>query len=363
MESLSRRTLIGSAAAAAAGLGLTRYAHAEREEQEPKKVGWAILGLGGYATRQIMPSFKDCKHSKLVALISGTPSKLTQFGAEYGIPESHRYSYEQLEQVAKNPDIDVVYVITPPSTHRDFTVRSAKAGKHVCCEKPMAPTVEDCQAMIDACKANGKLLQIGYRSHYQNHNLRAMEACRNELGMLRSLTADAGFNMGAGTWRTQKALAGGGSMMDIGIYCVQALRYLSGSEPTTVSARIHNPVDDRFKDVEDTVHFTFEFPNGCIGTGTSGYSWGRGANRYSVIGTRGNLNADNATGYGGHRLNINGQDVALEGNNQFAAQMDHLSECIRDKKIVRTPGEMGLQDIRIIQAVYESARTGKPVQV
>ena len=355
---LSRRTFLG---ATAAGLVAPRLVLPEQDEP---KVGWAILGLGGYATRQIMPSFKDCRRSKLVALISGTPDKLRRYGEQYAIPESHRYAYDALEKIKDNPDIQVVYVVTPPGNHREFTERSAAAGKHVCCEKPMAPTAADCQAMIDACKKAGKLLQIGYRSHYEAHNLRAIEACRSELGRLRSITSDHGFNMPNGTWRTQRRWSGGGSMMDIGIYSVQALCYLAGEDPTEVTAAISNPPgDDRFKEVEDTVHFRLAFPSGVLATGTSGYSWRSGANRYHVIAERGGLRAEPATAYGGHRLDINGQAAQVTPNNQFAAQMDHLSEAILNKSDVKTPGEMGLRDIRIIQAIYESAKTGRPVKI
>jgi glucose-fructose oxidoreductase len=357
---LSRRTFIGGAAAAAASLGLPRDAMA----QDAPKVGWAILGLGGYATQQIMPAFKDCTRSKLVALVSGTPGKLDRFGRQYGIPESHRYSYDTFEKIRENPDVQVVYVITPPATHRKFAVQAAGAGKHVCSEKPMAPTVADCQAMIDACKKAGKLLQIGYRSHYEANNMRAIQACREgELGVLRSITSDHGFNMPNGFWRTQRALAGGGSMMDIGIYSLQALMYLAGEDPTEVYASIHSLPEERFKDVEDTVHFRLKFPSGVQATGTSGYSWAQGANRYSVIGSKGSLHSEPATSYSGNRLRLPKGDAGVAANNQFAAQLDHFSECIVENKPVRTPGEMGLRDIRIIQAIYESGRTGMPVKI
>lgn len=358
----SRRTFIGGAAAAAASLGVPRFVHAAG--QDTPKVGWAILGLGGYATRQIMPAFKDCTRSKIAALVSGTPEKLARFGAEYGIPESHRYAYETFEKIRENPDVQVVYVVTPPALHRKFTVRAAEAGKHVCSEKPMAPTVADCQAMIDACKKAGKLLQIGYRSHYEAMNLRAMKACREgELGTLRSITSDHGFNMPNGAWRTVKALAGGGSMMDIGIYSLQALMYLAGEDPTEVYASISNLPEERFKDVEDTVHFRLKFPSGVQATGTSGYSWAQGANRYDVLGSRGGLHAEPATSYSGNTLRMRGGDGGVTPNNQFAAQIDHFSECIQEQKAVRTPGEMGLRDIRIIQAIYGSGRTGMPVKL
>lgn len=334
------------------------------QDPSPKPVGWAILGLGGYATNQILPNIQHCKQTKLVALISGTPDKLSRFGEQYAIDPKNRYSYSQWDQIRNNPEIEVIYVITPPGTHRDFVMEAFKAGKHVCCEKPMANSVAECQEMIDAGKKAGKLLQIGYRSHYEPHNIRAMEICRKELGLLRSIHTSMGFNAQRGIWRLEKKRGGGGSMYDIGIYGVQALRYLSGEEPGEVFATISNPPgDDRFTEVEDTCHFILKFPSGLHGMGSSSYSWA-GANWYEVLGTRGKLTADNATGYNGHNFNYRFQKLNMPGGNQWASQMDHMSGAIRSgAKTVRTPGEMGLQDIRIIHGIYESAKTGRPVKL
>lgn len=342
---------------------LAPYGFIRRDESKP--VGWAILGLGGYATNQIMPSFKHCERSRLVALISGHPDKLVRFGDQYNIPTTSRYTYAQMDAIRNNPDIDVVYVITPPSTHPGFSVQAAQLGKHVFSEKPMAPSVADCQRMIDACRKGHRLLGIGYRCHFENHNLAAIRACRSgELGKLKSIRSDHGFNIGHGQWRTQRALAGGGSMMDIGIYSLNALRYLSGEEPRSVSATITNPVnDDRFVDCEDTVDFKLHFPSGLEGHGTSGYSWSPGKNQYDVVGDKATLHAEPATFYNGHRFSIDGQAMNVPENDQFATMMDAFSKCIRDGGKFAAPGEEGQRDIRIIQAIYASAASGKPVQV
>ena len=336
-----------------------------KQTDASKPVGWAILGLGYYATAQIMPAFAGSDRSKIVALISGHPEKLSRFGDQYNIPTGSRYSYETMDEIRHNPDIDVVYVITPPATHPEFVVRAAKAGKHVTSEKPMAPTVADCETMIRACRKAGRLLQVGYRCHYEAHNIRAIQAMRKkELGKLISIRSDHGFNIGTGQWRTQKALAGGGSMMDIGIYSLNALRYLMGEEPTSVQAKITTPANDpRFVDVEDTVEFNLDFPSFKGALGAGGYSWRQGKNQYEVVGEKGTLRGDPATPYNGHRLLINGQEVSVASNNQFNAQVEHMSSCIRDHKRVLTPGEEGLRDIRIIQAIYESGRTGKRVSL
>lgn len=352
--------------------------------QSPKPVGWAVLGIGSYAQNQIMPNFAACKKAKLVALISGHQHKLDTFGDRYDIAKKNRYLYDQMEAIRDNPEIEVVYVITPPATHPDFAIRAAQAGKHVCSEKPMAPTVADCQRMIDACSKAGTLLQIGYRSQYEAHNLRAIEICRSgELGKIAAFRSDHGFNIGRGQWRTQRALAGGGSMMDIGIYSLQALRYLSGEEPSEVEAVITNPPDDdRFVDCEDDVRFTLRLPSGIECRGGSGYSWRPGKSRFEVVGEKGTLRGEPATPYEGHKLFLekpapregeaaetpsnrvrSGDELPVPSNNQFAAQIDHFSECIRTGAKVKTPGEEGLRDIRIIQAIYASAASGKPVRL
>lgn len=360
MDQVSRRSVLAGFGALAAGPGVLRL-----DEAPQKKVGWAILGLGSYAQNQIMPNFADCKEAEIVALISGTPAKLERLGPKYGVDKALCYSYESMHKLVYNDKVDVVYVITPPSTHRRFVEEAAKAGKHVVCEKPMAPTVADCQAMIDACKKAGTTLQIGYRCHYEAHNLLAVSMCRKELGKLHSITSDHGFNMGRGQWRLDPKLAGGGSMMDIGIYALNALRYLSGEEPTAVKATITNPPgDDRFYDgMEDTVEFHLTVKSGVELKGTSGYSWQPGKNNFEVHGEKGVLRAEPATYYSGHRMWKDGQEIMVKATNQFAAQIDHMSKVVRGETKSLAPGEEGLRDIRIIQAIYESARTGKTVKL
>lgn len=357
MAELSRRELIAGTGAVA--LGAASMARA----QDPKPVGWAIMGLGSYATRQIMPSFKDCKHSKIVALVSGSADKAKRLAAEYGVAESAIYNYQTIEKMRDNPDIDVVYVITPPGTHREFTVRSAKAGKHVCCEKPMANTSAECEEMIRACKENGRLLQIGYRCHYEAFNKRAIQIVKEGgVGKVRTILAEAGFRMGPGAWRTDKELAGGGALWDIGIYALQAAMYLAGEDPVEVIALTGNKGFDHLNEVDDTSSFCLKFPSGALASCSTGYSWA-GINRFDVQGDRGRISADNATGYGGHQFKHNGRDLGIEPNNQFAAQIDAFSQAVRGGDTNVTPGEMGLRDIRILEAVLNSAAEGRAVKL
>jgi len=363
MDEISKRTFL------AAGLAATLPLSA-RAAEPGRKLGYAILGLGYYATKIIMPRFAECEHSKLVALVSGTPEKLKTFGEQYGVPESHRYSYETFDKIADNPDVDIVYVITPNSLHRVFTERAAKAGKHVMCEKPMATTSADAEAMIAACKKAGRKLMIGYRSRFQAHNIEAIKLIREgAIGPVRAISADAGFTIGDPTqWRLDKARSGGGSLMDIGIYSLNAARYLTGEEPVAINAFTSTDHSDvRFKTVEDIVSFQLLFPSGATANCYSAYS--ANFNRYRATGPKGFVDLDPATNYEGQsmRVRLNGQtssrEPAPQAKNQFSAQLDHLSECILTGREPIVPGEEGLKDMRLIEAIYRAAREGRTIKV
>ncbi|EJL34349.1 Gfo/Idh/MocA family protein [Novosphingobium sp. AP12] len=357
MTSGSRREILGGLGAglALAGIGVPRAFGATR------KIGYAVVGLGSYATRQIMPNFAQCEQARLVALVSGTPAKLDQYGAEYGIPRTHRYSYADFDRIRNNPDIDAVYVILPNSLHAEYAIRAAKAGKHVMCEKPMATSVAECEAMISACRVAGTKLMIGYRSRFEPYNRLAIELSRGgHVGPTRLVTAEHGFSIKPGQWRLDRPLAGGGSMMDIGIYSLNAARYLTGEEPVEVSAiESTDRSDPRFRTVEDRISFLLRFPSGIEANCISSYSSAH--NSYRVIGTRGWIAMDPATPYVGQAMTIRKDDVSAPrtlpapANNQFAGQLDHLAECILTGATPIVPGEEGLADMRVIEAIYRSA--------
>jgi predicted dehydrogenase len=237
----------------------------------------------------------------------------------------------------------------------------------------MANTPEDCQKMIDACQKAGKKLMVAYRAQYEPFNLEAIARIRKgELGKLLQITADHGRSVDptgdkADSWRVQKKLAGGGSLMDIGIYSLNATRYLTGEEPVEVTAiESTDKNDPRFKEVEDRIHFTLRFPSGVLATCTSSYSI-QEVKRYRVFGDKAWLDLDPATDYKEHNLKIGDKDGERKPNvdegNQFAAELDHMAECVLNNTTPKTPGEEGLRDIRLIQAIYEAARTGKRVKV
>jgi glucose-fructose oxidoreductase len=361
----SRRDILGGI-----GAGMMLAAMPARSATgSSRKIGYAIVGLGSYATRQIMPNFANCDHARLVALVSGTPTKLETYGAQYGIPATHRYSYSDMDHIRDNPDIDVVYVILPNSLHAEYVIRAAQAGKHVMCEKPMATSVAECEAMIAACRKAGTKLMIGYRSRFEPYNRLAIDLARSgHVGATRLITADHGFSIKPGQWRLDRPLSGGGSMMDIGIYSLNAARYLTGEDPVEVSAiESTDRSDPRFRTVEDRISFILRFPSGIVANCISSYSSGH--NHYRVSGTQGWIELDPATQYVGQTMMISKDGVKgprtlpASTKNQFAGQLDHLAQCILNDTTPIVPGEEGLADMRVIEAIYRSAAQGSRVRI
>ncbi|PZU59125.1 MAG: glucose-fructose oxidoreductase [Sphingobium sp.] len=365
MVDSSRRDILGGIGAglAFAGMGAPRAFAADR------RIGYAIVGLGSYATRQIMPNFAGCDHARLVALVSGTPAKLDQYGAQYGIPKTHRYSYADYDRIRDNPDIDVVYVVLPNSMHAEYSIRAAQAGKHVMCEKPMAISVAECEAMIAASRKAGKKLMIGYRSRFEQYNRLAIDLARSgHVGPTRLITAEHGFPIRPGQWRLDRPLSGGGSMMDIGIYSLNAARYLTGEEPVAVSAiESTDRADPRFRTVEDRISFLLRFPSGIEANCISSYSSAH--NGYRVTGTAGWIDMEPATPYEGQSMRIRKDGTVAPrtlppaSKNQFAGQLDHLAECILNGTDPIVPGAEGRADMRVIEAIYRSAAEGRTVTI
>ncbi|MBF9238309.1 Gfo/Idh/MocA family oxidoreductase [Hymenobacter sp. BT683] len=343
------------------------------QNDDQRKVGFAIVGLGKYAQEQMMPAFKESKHAKITALVSGSPEKMQQLAKQYSVDAKSCYSYQNFDSIKDNPAVDVVYIVLPPGLHAEYVVRAAQAGKHVLTEKPMATSVADCQRMIDACRKAGKQLMVAYRAQYEPFNLDAIARIKNgELGKLRYVTSDHGRQVEpskdkADEWRVVKKLAGGGSLMDIGIYSLNAARYLTGEEPVEVMAmESTDRTDPRFKEVEDQIHFTLRFPSGVLATCTSAYSI-ETVKRLRAFGEKAYLDLDPATDYYKHNMTIGTAEgemkPAVKEGNQFAAELDHMAECVLQNKTPKTPGEEGLRDIKLIMALYESAKKGKPVKV
>lgn len=357
-----RRGLVAAGGVfAATALGAPALAAGAASQE--RKIGYAVVGLGGYGLGIIIPQFKNCRHSRLVALVSGDPAKARRVAAEYGVPERSLYDYKNFDAIRDNPDIDVVYVCLPVSMHAEYTIRAARAGKHVMCEKPMAVSSAECERMIAACKEAGKKLMIGYRCHFEPNNLEAIRRARaGEIGKLRYFRSEHGFVAGnPSAWRLKKAMSGGGSLMDIGIYALNAARYMTGEEPVAVYATERTDRSDpRFREVEDMIEFELEFPSGVLGSCMSMYSANR--NQILLMGERGRIELEPATSYRGIRLRVGsgaGEEITPPpgpGATMWAGQLDHLADCILQNRTPIVAGEEGLRDIRIIEAVYQSAR-------
>jgi predicted dehydrogenase len=362
----TRRRFIKTTSLAAASLpfvgALTSCARAVEPE---RKIGFALTGLGSLSTYQLAPALQKTKFCKLTGLVTGHPAKAERWKAQYNIPDKNIYNYDTMEQMADNPDIDVVYVVTPNGLHAEHTIRAARAGKHVLCEKPMEVSVEKCQRMIDECKKAGKQLAIGYRLHFEPNNLECVRLAREKVfGNVRIIDAGFGFRIGDPTqWRLKHDLAGGGPLMDVGIYALQATRYLSGEEPTEVSGitTVTDPV--KFKEVEESVVWETKFPSGIIAHCSATYKV-NGMDHFKAFADDGWFELEPAYVYGGIRgQRSDGEQIHFPSIDQFAAEMDDFAQCILNHQPTKVPGEEGLRDVKIMMAIYESAKTGRTVNL
>jgi len=359
-----RRFLAQATAAAVAAPFIVTSLTRARATEPHKKLGFALCGLGSLSTHQIAPAFQKTQHCRLAGIVTGTPAKAAEWKSRYGIPDRSVYTYETMHKMADNPDIDVVYVVTPNSLHLDHTVAAAKAGKHVFCEKPMEISAERCQKMIDAVKAANRMLGIAYRCQFEPHHLECMRLARSrEFGALKVIDAYFGFNIDPTAWRLKRALAGGGPLMDVGIYALQATRYLTGEEPVWIAATTTKGDSARFAEVEESVLWQARFPGGAVSH--CGASYGAAsAGYFRAIAEHGWFGLDPAFNYGGIQgMRSDGKPLDFPQTDHFATEMDDFAQCILEQKPSKVSGEEGLRDVRIMMAIYESARTGKPVDL
>ena len=353
-----------------------RPAEVENELRQPeeRRLGWAVAGLGNFATSYQIPALGRARYSELKGLVSGNPEKAAEIAARTGVAEGSVYSYETFDQIADNPEIDVVYVITPNSLHRDLVVRAFEAGKHVMVEKPMATTPEDCEAMIAARDAAGKKLMVAYRAHFEPVNLMAATMIREgQLGDLTFMSSDHHRPLDPSTpkdqWRMRRELSGGGSFIDIGIYSLNGTIWFMDEAPAALSARTWSPEgDERFAEVEAVCTVQLRFPSGRLATLSSGYIADK--KRIDAWGSQAVAVLDPATEYMGNRLRVSTSEGTEDRQSEFGSQeqftreIDHLSQAIMNGTEVLTPGEMGLRDVRLIQAIYQSAEeTGRWIEL
>lgn len=338
-----------------------------------REIRWAIVGLGQLALGEIMPAFAECKDSKPVALVSGHLDKAQRVATAYQIDPTAIYNYDNFDRIANDDRIEAVYIVLPNSMHAEYTIRALRAGKHVLCEKPMAGNVVEGVQMQKAAQENGRKLMIGYRLHYEPMNRRVVELCSSgEYGKIKTFTSSNCQNVKAPNIRLSSELAGG-PLGDIGIYSINAARYVIGEEPVEVAAFGHQPDDDeRFREVPESVGFIMRYPSGVIAQCDCSFGSSE-SRRYRIHCAEGFIEMDPAFSYRGLRLRVkHGEstsgatqlaEINIDPVNHFAAEMDHFSECIIHDTEPRTPAEMGLADLRIIAALEESMRTGQKVRI
>ena len=327
---------------------------------------YAVVGLGYIAQVAILPAFKNAKqNSLLTALVSHDPEKLSKLSKKYKVPLTA--SYHDYQNLLQSDDIDAVYIALPNSMHAEFTLRALENGKHVLCEKPLGVTVEECERMIEASQRTGAKLMTAYRLHFEEANLNAVEVIRGgRIGAPRILNSTFSFQIRDDNVRLQRAM-GGGSVYDMGIYCLNAARYLFRDEPIEVFAMSVKNSEERFREVDEMTSVVMRFPHDRIATFTSSFG-AADSSRVEVIGTKGSLRMEPAFDYSvplKQEILINGKSFkkTFKKADQFAAELLYFSECILSNHDPEPSGWEGLADVRIIQAIYESAQTRRSIHL
>ncbi len=332
--------------------------------RKKEKLGVALVGLGYYSTDILAPALQLTQHCELKGIVTGSPWKIPVWQRKYGIEDKNVYDYKTMHQVADNDDIDVIYIVLPTSMHSEYSIIAAEAGKHVWCEKPMARTVEECRAIIDACRKNKVKLTIGYRMQHEPNTQTIMRYAKEKpYGTIQKLKAEAGYyDSRTDHWKQKKEM-GGGALYDMGVYPINALRYATAQEPIRVIEASHTTNrPEVYTEVDETTFFTLEFPGGITAEGAT--SFGRGMNDLRVDCAEGWYGLSPFQSYSGIRgKTSDGKVFDQVIPNQQARQMDNDALAIKEDKKVIVPGEEGLRDIRIVEAIYESARTKKSVKI
>lgn len=336
-----------------------------RTKKAERQIGYAVVGLGHFAQDAILPAFEHATdNSRLVALVTGDPEKARELGERHKVPV---FGYDRLEECLALPEVDAVYIAVPNSLHVEYAVRAAKAGVHVLCEKPLAITEEQCREMIRACEESDVRLMTAYRLHFEQANLTAVEAVREgKIGDPRLFTSTFCFQIQAPNIRIE-ADKGGGVLWDIGVYCVNAARYLFRAEPVEVFAFCDKSQDPRFTETEESASVVMRFPEGKLAAFNVSFG-AEAVATYQLVGTQGTLKLDNAYEYKGEiRWELTSEGKTKKGKaserDQIAPELLEFSDCILEGRDPEPDGWEGLADVRIISALYESARTGQPVKL
>ncbi len=331
-----------------------------------RKLGIALVGLGSYSKNQLAPALQQTQYCRLAGVVTGTPAKADEWMKKYDIPKANVYDYKTFDRIADNKDIDVVYVVLPNSMHPEYVIRAAQAGKQVICEKPMAITEKECQTMMDACNKANVQLAIGYRLHYEPFTKEVIRLGQEKVfGPIKFVEASDGFRIGdPSQWRMKKAMAGGGPLMDVGIYAVNAARYVTGEEPISVTAQFAPKTEpEKFKDVEETLFWQFTFPSGAVSNSTTSYT--SGIERLYAACEKGWFELSPAFGYGPLKGRTSKGPIEQPVVNHQAMHLDGVCKDLLDGKKLpdHVTGAEGKRDVRLLQAIYRAAETGKKIKL
>lgn len=357
----SRRSFLGTLSGAAAGLALAPALRAA-DDAARRPLGLALCGLGNYANTELSPALLETKNVKLVGAITGTREKGVKLAKLHGFDEASVYGYDQWDKVAANPAIDIVYVVTPPGIHAQNVIAAFGAGKHVICEKPMATSVADCDAMLAAGKKAGKRLAIGYRLHFDPHHQELIRLARtNEFGPFMKIKTGNGFTLRRKVWRIEKKLAGGGALLDMGIYSLHEACLATGLNPVAVTAKeLPKTQPDFFTEVEEAMEFTLEFANGAVAEVWTGYNENRGFFRAEA--EKGWFEGAPVFSYRNLKISTSAKgQLKFPVFRQQQRHMDGVAAAIRDNQPIEVSGELGRRDMVVIEGIYESIRTGRRV--
>jgi predicted dehydrogenase len=335
----------------------------------PKRIGFAVVGLGGIAEDAVLPAFRHSKKTKLIALVSGDEKKARRFAARFGARDY--YTYEDYALCLNHPQVQAVFIANHNGGHADYTIRAAAAGRHVLCEKPMANTVDECQRMVAACRANDVRLMIAYRKYFEPASLALKKLITSgKLGRLKILHSAFTIFLppsGVPAWHFDRKLAGGGSLVDVGVYCVNTVRWLLGREPVEASAYAwtHDPA--RYREVEENISFQLKFPEGIVLQASSSFGAAKGSFLH-VHGERGWAALDPAYPYNERRRlfgEINGRWFEKEFRpiDEFALELDAFADAVRRGRDPEPDGLEGLRDVAVMEAIYRSARENRPVTI
>ena len=358
-----RRTFVKQTGILLGGLGILPH-YAFKIGFKKEKLGVCLVGLGNYSANLLAPALQLTQHCELTGIVTGSPSKIPVWQGKYGVPDKNVYNYRNMDRIADNPDIDVIYIVLPTGLHAEYAIKAANTGKHVWCEKPMAKTGEECRAIIDACNKNKVKLSIGYRMQHEPNTQQIIKWSRTKpYGQIKNVKAHIGFairNPG-NTWRMDKEL-GGGLLYDVGVYCINGMRYAIGEEPIAVSARHENTRPEVFKEVAETSIFQFDFPNGIKGDGKTTAT--ENINILRADCENGWYELKPFQAYNGVKgKTSDGTLLNTYIENQQARQMDDDALAILENRPVLVPGEDGMKDIVLLEAINKSAQTGRKVKL